>query len=186
MIDAAMTSAPGYDRLENNAYITPAWCTECLVRNVKFKGGIWEPAAGDGRMGNVLKDAGNFVFMTDIAPLSGSVLCMDFYSPNGLFGTENIVTNPPYNNETPQFIKRALDMTKPGGGKVAMFLRNEYDSAKTRHNLFKNCAAFDLKLIMTRRPKWFADDKASPRHNYAWYVWNWSRSPGPAHIKWDQ
>ncbi len=139
-------------------------------------------------MGEILLTTGFDVFASDIAPLSRSVFCLDFFAPgDGLMpNLKHIVTNPPYSLATSDFIRHAIDLTEKTGGKVAMFLRNEFDCAVTRRNLFQKCPTFDTKLVMTKRPKWNDHDIASPRHNYAWFIWDWSRQPGPARIIWDQ
>ena len=86
-------------------------------------------------------------------------------------GCVSIVTNPPY-DQAEVFIRRALELTKPARGMIAMLLRNEYDCAMSRVDLFRK-APFALKLVLTKRPRWFKNDIASPRHNFAWFVWDW-------------
>jgi hypothetical protein len=39
-----------------------------------------------------------------------------------------------------------------------------------------------MKVVLTKRPRWSTDDKASPRHNFAWFVWDWSNPNGPEAI----
>jgi len=48
---------------------------------------------------------------------------------------KNIVTNPPY-KLAQKFIEQEIDIIAPQKGKVAMLLRNEYDSAAGRQHLF--------------------------------------------------
>ncbi len=98
----------------------------------------------------------------------------------------NIVTNPPY-KQACDFVERALVLIRPVEGKVAMLLRNEWDSASTRQHLFSKHAHLALKLVLTKRPVWFPnrEHKASPRHNFSWFVWDWKHE-GPAEIRWDQ
>jgi hypothetical protein len=59
-----------------------------------------------------------------------------------------------------------------------MLLRNEWDCAYTRRDLFMEMP-FRLKIVLTRRPKWFKDDINAPRHSFSWYVWdhNWYSPP---------
>ncbi len=186
MSDSAMHGESGYERIARDAYYTPAWCTEALLRHVKFEGKIWECAAGDGQMSLVLERAGKSVLASDIHPIWPVTIPADFLAvalpPTNV---RHVITNPPY-TMAQDFIERAQAVTAyRGGGKVAMLLRNEYDSAKTRQHLFSKCPQFALKLVLTKRPKWFADEKASPRHNFSWFVWDWSHK-GPAEIRWDQ
>jgi hypothetical protein len=54
-----------------------------------------------------------------------------------------------------------------------------YDCAASRRYLFEQ-QPFAMKLILTKRPKWKdADHTASPRHNFAWYLWDYRHSGAP-------
>jgi hypothetical protein len=33
-----------------------------------------------------------------------------------------------------------------------------------------------MKVTLTRRPRWFAEDIASPRHNFSWFIWDWNHT----------
>ncbi len=97
-----------------------------------------------------------------------------------------IVTNPPY-DKAPEFCEHALALTKPVGGFVAMLLRVDFDSAKTRAHLFRDCRAWSKKIVLTKRIVWFVDPdtgkpKSSPSENHAWFVWNHGHF-GPATIE---
>ena len=184
MQTSAIYGESGYERIERDAYYTPAWCTETLLRHVEFEGLVWECAAGNGQMSEVLVAAGLDVRTSDIEPISPVTISLDYLNDVMPWDISHVVTNPPY-AQAQAFIERALEDTQSNAGKVAMLLRNEYDSAKTRAHLFGDCPQFALKLVLTKRPKWFADDKASPRHNFSWFVWGWAHE-GPAEIRWDQ
>ena len=80
------------------------------------------------------------------------------------------MTNPP-NNLAKVFIDRALEIIGETEGKVALLLRNEYDSASGRRYLF-NQPPFARKLVLTRRPRWIEGTTTSPRHNFSWFVWD--------------
>ncbi len=177
MKDPALYSS-GYERIERDAYYTPAWCTEALLRHVDFYGLTWEPAVGEYHMADVLKGAGVDVITSDIN------MGIDFLTVQRPSKVKNVITNPPY-SLAKEFIEQALGATGLFRGKVAMLLRNEYDSASTRQHLFSKCPQFALKLVLTKRPRWFSDNKASPRHNFSWFVWDWAHE-GPAEIRWDQ
>lgn len=182
--DVAMRGS-GFERVEGDRYWTEPWVTRALVHRVEFRGPIWEPACGRGDMADVLIDAGYSVMISDIAgDRLGCkyALKSDFLSarsPGG--GTFSIVTNPPY-ARAEAFIRKALDLTQCDCGMVAMLLRNEYDCAASRRELFE-CKAFATKLVLTKRPRWVEEDKASPRHNFAWFVWDHHHS-GKAQIAW--
>jgi hypothetical protein len=144
----------GYERKERDLYETPAWVTEALLPHMRLCQTIWEPAAGPGKMVQVL---GRVAQVT---------------------ATDAIVTNPPYELAT-EFIERALSFQRPVEGVVAMLLRTDFDHAKTRANLFAGCAVFAKKIVLTKRIKWFEDSKGQPSFNHAWFVWDWKHSGPP-------
>ncbi len=163
----------GYARLPNDAYhTTPSWVTEALIGSIISEPGtIWEPASGAGDMVRVLQ--GRFlVLATDVR--SG----VDFLQTTELpdASIRGICTNPPYDRAV-EFCEHALRLTKPVGGFVAMLLRVDFDSAKTRAHLFAGNAAWCKKIVLTKRIVWFVDPetgkpKASPSENHAFYLWN--------------
>ncbi len=187
MTDPTMTGTSGYERLANDAYWTPAWCTEALLDRTKFGPVVWEPACGRGDMVDVLDKRGHTVIASDIKVYSHKPMAfeMDFLAINLVVdpvGFSAIITNPPYEHAE-AFIRKALDLATSGNrrARVAMLLRNEYDSAKSRRDLFEH-PAFLKKLVLTKRPRWSAEDKASPRHNFAWFVWCWKKPPDAAPV----
>ena len=119
-MDDAMLNTQKYKRIENDAYYTPPWVTEALLKNVGFKKEdiIWEPAAGQKHMGNVLMRK-HRIYMSDIAtPSAAGVVIHDFLNeetPPTVF--KHIVTNPPYSHAK-QFIQKALGYASITGGKV--------------------------------------------------------------------
>jgi hypothetical protein len=95
------------------------------------------------------------------------------------FGCDCILTNPPY-DIAPEFIRRALALMEPSRGQVMMLLRTDFDHAKTRRNLFADCPAFAKKLVLTKRIRWFQDERtASPSFNHAWFLWDWKHVGPP-------
>jgi len=185
--DPAMLGGSGYERCGGDVYHTESWVTKALLDRVKLRGLVWEPACGRGDMADVLTDAGYSVMISDIAgdalgcKGAASADFLTHSSPgDGLF---SIVTNPPYQLAEP-FIRHAIRLTQRAGGKVAMLLRNEYDCASGRVDLFE-CEPFALKLVLTKRPRWAALHTASPRHNFSWFVWDWHHA-GPAQLRYGQ
>jgi hypothetical protein len=160
----------GYERKERDLYETPAWVTEALLPHMRLCQTIWEPAAGPGKMVQVLGRVAQ-VTATDID--AG----VDFLTAEPV-AADAIVTNPPYELAT-EFIERALSFQRPVEGVVAMLLRTDFDHAKTRANLFAGCAVFAKKIVLTKRIKWFEDSKGQPSFNHAWFVWDWKHSGPP-------
>jgi hypothetical protein len=74
---------------------------------------------------------------------------------------------------------------EPVNGFVAMLLRTDFDHAKSRSHLFRDCPAFSRKVVLLNRIVWFTEangkPKASPSENHAWFCWDW-RHDGPPTI----
>jgi len=169
----------GYRRKERDFYETPWWVTETLIQRVRLAEmcrTVWEPAQGTGKMARVLEAAGFRVIGSDID--DGT----DFLSAAMPAGADAIVTNPPYELGQ-EFCERALQHAETVNGVVAMLLRTDFDHAKRRTHLFRDCPAFSKKLVLMQRIAWFveADGKprASPSFNHAWYIWDWKNAGPP-------
>ena len=95
-----------------------------------------------------------------------------------------IITNPPYKHAD-AFMRHAMFFcSAPGGPDVlALLFRNDFDTAKKREDAFRH-PAFSKKLVLTKRPRWFPEKGPSPRHNYAWYIWDWREKNKPPTIEW--
>jgi hypothetical protein len=168
----------GYARKERDLYETPEWVTRAVLPQLPAASMIWEPACGNSRMVDVLKGAAD-VYASDIC--FGSDFLKTRELPCAVGG---IVTNPPYDQAT-EFCEHALRLIEPVYGFVAMLLRTDFDHAKSRSHLFRDCPAFAKKLVLMKRIVWFVEDngkpKASPSFNHAWYLWSW-RHEGPPTI----
>ena len=89
-----------------------------------------------------------------------------------------IITSPPY-AKAQEFIERGVDLMKAGKGVVAMLLRVDFDSAKSRRHLFADNPAWSKKIVLNDRIRWF-EGESSPSFNHAWYLWNWKHEGPPA------
>jgi len=175
-----------FERRESDFYPTPVWCTELLCVKLKNLGylnkqdvKIWEPACGDHAMLNVLKD--QFPHAHTLGTDIRDDYQTDFLTCVGYdAGWDAIITNPPYRKDLIRaFIDRALAYTKESNGLVAMLMRVDFDSAKTRADIFGEHPAWFGKIVLNKRVVWFdnPDCKASPSENHAWYIWDWSKVP---------
>lgn len=162
----------GHERKERDLYETPEWATLALVPHIRIKPGmnVYEPAAGGGKMVAALVKAGFVVDADDIADGRDFLECERAEH-------SAIITNPPYEHAV-EFICRALRLSIPTRGLVAMLLRTDFDHAKTRQDLFGDHPAFAKKVVLTKRIKWFEDSVGSPSFNHAWFIWDW-RHIGP-------
>lgn len=170
----------GYERKERDLYETPEWVTKALMTWLPAKLRVWEPAAGSGKMVRALQDGGHSVFATDIDQGKDFLTCPTFWPAP--MGDNAIITNPPYELAT-QFCELALHIMEPRNGLVAMLLRTDFDHAKSRTHLFRDCPAFAKKIVLMKRICWFVEangkPKASPSFNHAWYVWDWKHEGPP-------
>lgn len=191
----------GYQRLDADAYRTPAWVTEALLANVEVRGPIWEPAAGEGDMAVVL--ARNLkVFTSDLRQTGTDWDGLDFDTSlewseaarkrgHPLHGVQSVVTNPPY-ALADRFIERALALTSERNGMLALLLPHEFDCAAGRHEIFAGHPAFACKMTLTKRIRWLGlpppepgKKKSTPRKHHAWYVWDFRKHDlAPATVRW--
>lgn len=168
----------GYDRKPLDLYSTPTWVTESLLGYIDARPGtVWECAAGPGAMVRVL--TGRFVVLaTDVAKGEDFLQARVLPDPS----IRTIITNPPY-KLADQFVRHALQLTRPFGGAVAMLLSTNFDHAGGRADLFRDCPAWSRKIMLTRRIVWFVEangkPKSSPSENHAWFVWDWRHAGEP-------
>ena len=179
----------GYERKANDHYATPSWVTEALIPHLPrlHRAVIWEPSAGNGGMAKVLRDhLMADVFASDATPAGDRVARHDFLAGEPRFKPDAVITNPPYGKDAIRFIRRALDVTEPTRGVVAMLLRTQFDHAPLYSEVFARHPAWHKKLMLTRRIVWFVDPetgkpKAAPSDCHAWFIWDW-RHKGPPSI----
>ena len=149
----------GYERKERDLYETPEWVTEALLPHIRPFMHVWEPACGSGKMVRALKAAGFAVWDSDIAA-DWSAVRFDFLDCKETLAPDGIITNPPYELGT-EFCEHALKLMEPVGGMVAMLMRTDFDHAKTRSHLFRDCPAFAKKVVLTKRIVWFEPEPGS-------------------------
>jgi hypothetical protein len=174
-------TASNYARRENDLYQTEPWATEALLRHFPVAGRkVWEPAAGNHLMADVLRDAGAAVVCTDVTTYGREhEQEFDFLGP--YFGTSKgpfdaIVTNPPYgkgNRDAVRFAELALERC---AGTVALLLTAKFDFGKTRHHLFRDNPRFAAKIALVDRLSWTLDGETGTE-DHAWYVWRPTTAP---------
>jgi len=166
--------ASNYARKTNDLYQTEPWATEALLRHfpVGALDWVWEPAAGNHLMADVIKETGAAVRTTDIATYDREHdAIFDFLE--GIFAgpvVDAIYTNPPYgkgNRDAVKFARLALQRCE---GTVALLLTAKFDFGKTRSDLFGKNPRFVAKIALVDRIQWFPGE-TSGTEDHAWFVW---------------
>ena len=170
-------------RQKNDWYPTPPEATLKLLEVEPFHGVIWEPAAGDGALCEVLREAGHSVIASDLNEYgyckAGVDFLMETKLPEVHGPVTNLITNPPY-KLAEQFIQKAIDL---GVRKHAWLLRLAFLEGAARHeSLFKHNPPSRVHVFSKRLTIWRGDERPNdktiggkePRGTtaYAWFVWD--------------
>ena len=163
-----MSMNAAYDtfRIPANAefYPTPAWATIALVERVKFTGPIWEPAAGDGAIADVLTQHGYEVLASDLYSYGNSSIQtgVDFLTtPKLKIGS--VVTNPPF-SLAEAFIQRSLHCAEH---RVAMLLRLSFLQGVHRGRNLWRSTPLEQVLVFSDSLSFDGNQKIS----FAWFIW---------------
>jgi hypothetical protein len=166
-------TASKYVRAENDLYQTEPWVTDALLRHFPVSGlGVWEPAAGNHLMADVLREQAASVITSDIVRYDRDHdQIYNFLLPKGgWLHSDAIITNPPYgkgNRDARLFAEYALTRCK---GLVALLLTAKFDFGNSRHHLFRDNPRFAAKIALTDRISWTLDG-ITGTEDHAWYVW---------------
>jgi hypothetical protein len=154
----------GYARVPDEQYETVTWPVLALLQHLPEIKHVWDPCdRGSGKLVDTLL----------IRKINAYGTEHDFLSiDEPPVSTDAIITNPPYGDRrrgemAVAFIEHALALKVP---RIAMLLRNDFDSAITRQHLFRNEPRFAFKLVLLNRIKWF-DGPSSPSDNHSWFCW---------------
>lgn len=173
-------------------FCTPPFATRALCEVVlphmhvpRFSTGhLWEPAAGEGHMAEVLRDYFVTVHASDVFDYGREYQVGSFVGdgPDIIIPTHDVdwvVTNPPF-NESLRFVLRALAVARVG---VAMFIRTQWavEGVARYEFLFRNRPPTLFAPFVERVPlckgKW--DPDGSTATAYCWLVWIKGREPMP-------
>lgn len=167
--------ASQFERKHLDLYETEPWATEALLRQFPVAGlTVWEPAAGNHLMADVLREAGAGVTTSDITRYDrDSDAYVNFLADRFSYRNpphDAIITNPPYgkgNRDAARFAELSLFRCN---GFVALLLTAKFDFGKTRQHLFRDCPRFMAKIALVDRIQWFPG-ATTGTEDHAWYVW---------------
>jgi ParB-like chromosome segregation protein Spo0J len=147
---------------------------------------VWEPAAGEGHMSEVLKEYADHVFASDIFGYRFGQGVHDFLAqkmPSPIL-PDWIITNPPFGDNAVPFVLRALEIASTG---VAMFVRLQFLEGIERYErIFRDHPPTLIGQFAERVPLckgcWKPDGTTATA--YCWLVWVKDRAPAPAQMFW--
>lgn len=159
--------AAGDERLAFDEYETPHNVTELLLRYVRFRGPVLEPACGSGRMARCLAQHGLKVEARDVR------LGQDYLELHETWHGDT-VTNPPYHKGLADaFVARALATTT---GKVAMLLPSGFMFGSDRTAQLYTAFPPEVVIAVPWRIRFFiggSNEKIrSQAYNHCWFVWD--------------
>ena len=173
--------ASNFERKHLDLYETEAWATEALLRHFPVGGlTVWEPAAGNHMMADVLRAHGGDVLCSDIKTYDKRHdATIDFLQDR--FSYKNprhdaIITNPPYGKGNRDAVRWAELSLKRCSGLVALLLTAKFDFGKTRTHLFRDNPRFAAKIALMDRIQWFPG-ATTGTEDHAWYVWRPAHEP---------
>ncbi|MFT3728432.1 MAG: hypothetical protein QM759_11465 [Terricaulis sp.] len=121
MAKAKEKKAHLWERDKHDWYVEPYECSAALFAVEAFRGAIWDPACGVGRIVTEAQRAGLSAIGTDIVKRSDvCTLRCDFLKQQPDIKFSNIVSNPPF-GVAEEFVQKSLTLVR-SGGKVAMLL----------------------------------------------------------------
>lgn len=176
-------------RIPNEFYPTPPKAVRALLSKERFEGAIWEPACGDGAIARTLVEAGHRVVATDLYGYGyeGGLVGVDFLQ-EPVCRARHIVTNPPYGyGLADAFVRKALELTRPTGGKVAMLINMASLNHVSRTAFYQQMPP--ARIYAVDDIVCWAEDRYGPapdyftRHRYVWAVWK-AGYRGPTVFDW--
>lgn len=172
-----------YDRAEHDYYATDPYAARCLLNlEPDLSDDIWECAAGELHIAEVLQGAGKRVRCSDIVCRKAGVEPIDFLEYSQRWRGD-IVTNPPYKHAQ-EFVEHALSIVDQGR-LVCMFLKLTFLEGKKRQRLFDAQPPIRVWVSRSRLSCWYngVRPESSSAIAYAWFVWK-KGFQGHPEIRW--
>ena len=177
------------ERPESDYYATDPESLEIFLHklgedNITLNTNIWECAAGDGALSNVLKKYGYRVRSSDIYKRGfEDNEIIDFLEAQERWDGD-ILSNPPY-SLAQEFVEKALECVQDGS-KVIMYLHLQFLESKGRRELFDTNPPKYIYVNSARQVCYKNGDttrKMSSAVCYCWFIWEKGYQGDPI-IKW--
>lgn len=169
------------EREEHDFYATNPVAMELLLELESFDKNIWEPAAGQKHLSNVLENHGHNVRSSDLVVRTEGVEQLDFFNTNEKWNGD-IITNPPY-KYAQEFVEHSMELI-PDGKKVAMYLKIQFLEGIKRRKMFKKYPPKTI-YVSTKRLGCAkgGEDFGAGAVCFAWFIWEKGYQGDPI-IKW--
>lgn len=168
--------SPAYPRVDEH-YVEPFWVSERLFEEEDFRGSVYDPACGFGRIVISARKAGLTAYGSDVVDRGWDSSLQNFFSFSSLH--KNIVSNPPF-NEFERFAKHALARTTH---KVAMIM----PTARLNAARWLEHTPLRRVWLLTPRPSMppgsyiqAGGKVGGGKSDYCWLVWDHAYTGVPA------
>lgn len=153
-----------------DAYSTPGFFTEALLKMVQIQGSVYEPCVGRGMISEVLRKQGLKVLTNDLDKAVKAHLHKDAASPDAWkHKVDWVVTNPPFSRAS-EIVKLAYEHSTVG---IAFLLRLSFlEPCKDRADwlrMYPPTAVFVLPRIS------WTEDGGKDQVTAMWAVWDKTR-----------
>ena len=183
-LGASAKGDTGRADLKADFYSTPRIAIDKLLEVEQFGNTVLEPCCGTGAIAGPLKEAKYIVTASDLYDWNYGNTGIDFlgnYYDGCAF--DAVCTNPPFCKSL-EFTLKALQLTKPRNGKVAMFNRVQWLEGKARYdNLYSQLPFSKLWVFVSRLPRmhrymWEGKPTTSMMA-FAWFCFDWQHTGTP-------
>jgi hypothetical protein len=182
-----------FDNNPDQWYVEEDWSNDALFAAASFKGPIFDPCCGMGKIPEAAKRAGYPAWGSDIVD-RGYGPVQDFFELSSCPNAD-IVSNPPY-NRLEDFISHALAVTDHNRA-VAVFTRLAFLCSSKRYPMFTQKWPLAVVLVCSKRVNCLpganllaGQEPGGGAIDYCWIVFDkkWSKMPiiGFLHPQGDQ